>query len=224
MKSKVLPNYKNFFKYVFACLSLLLFTFCQNVTDEIILTKGELINKDSKVVSLMIAAVKSNTNKTFAKSDDDNQCTDFLYPMTFDVFPGDDNVSFEMTINSDQELIDFLTTLTTTYEYYVNWPLTLIDVDGNELNIYSLVELEGTLEVIVDACNADSEDDDDGDDNSDDNDDSEDGDDNGNDYDYCHDNNKKVYICHKGITICVSINAIWGHLAQHQEDYLGQCN
>jgi hypothetical protein len=75
--------------------------------------------------------------------------------------------------------------------------------------------------------------DDDSDDGSDDgtgdssDDDSDDGtgdssdDDNG--FKFCDKNSKKVYICHKGKTICVSVNAIWGHLQQHEEDFLGTC-
>ncbi|MCA0931773.1 hypothetical protein LCM02_04865 [Lutimonas saemankumensis] len=42
-------------------------------------------------------------------------------------------------------------------------------------------------------------------------------------YEYCDKNKKKVIICHKGKTICVSINALWGHLYHHSEDTLGSC-
>ena len=50
------------------------------------------------------------------------------------------------------------------------------------------------------------------------------GDGNGNDDDemeYCDDKEKKAYICHNGMTLCVSINAIDAHLAHG--DTLGQC-
>jgi hypothetical protein len=33
-----------------------------------------------------------------------------------------------------------------------------------------------------------------------------------------------VVICHKGITICISVNALWQHMNQHEEDYIGSCN
>ena len=42
------------------------------------------------------------------------------------------------------------------------------------------------------------------------------------DYEFCDDKEKKVYICHNGKTICVSINAIDAHLAHGDE--LGQCD
>ena len=42
-------------------------------------------------------------------------------------------------------------------------------------------------------------------------------------YKFCDKNSKKVYICHKGKTICVSVNAIWGHMEHHEEDLMGTC-
>jgi hypothetical protein len=52
-----------------------------------------------------------------------------------------------------------------------------------------------------------------GDDDSDDDDD---------EMEYCDDKQKKAYICHNGMTLCVSINAIDAHLAHG--DSLGQCD
>ena len=44
-----------------------------------------------------------------------------------------------------------------------------------------------------------------------------------NELEYCDSKQKKVYICHNGNTICVSINAIDSHLNNHEGDHLGQC-
>lgn len=157
---------------------------------------------------------------------------------------------------------------------FIYLPITLLDSDGYETEIKSLEELEGTLQMAVEACESfnndsdtgsdsnsedsstsdsdgsddgandgsgidsesdadDSSDDDSGDD-SDDNEvinsvgstfvesDQTDEDDNDKDYKFCDKNNKKVYICHKGKTICVSVNAIWAHTVQHG-DALGTC-
>ena len=46
-------------------------------------------------------------------------------------------------------------------------------------------------------------------------------------YEYCgngNNKNKKVTICHNGQTICISINAIWGHMTHHADDFFGSCN
>ena len=41
---------------------------------------------------------------------------------------------------------------------------------------------------------------------------------------YCGKKNKKVYICHNGETICVSVNEIWGHMQHDKDDHLGSCD
>ena len=72
---------------MFLFLPLLLFTFCQNLGEDLVFIEEAKVTKDSKIVSLMIEAGKNNADKTLAKSDDDDeQCTKFLYPMTFKVF------------------------------------------------------------------------------------------------------------------------------------------
>jgi len=48
--------------------------------------------------------------------------------------------------------------------------------------------------------------------------------DNSNSYEYCDKKDKKVYICHKGKTICISVNAIWKHMEHHKDDHLGSCD
>lgn len=206
---------KSVLRYVLLSLPLFLLTNCQDITGNVILMKETQLTKDSEVVSLMLKAVQSDTNQIFSKSDDndsdvdDDQCTNILYPINFDVFFGDDPNPTPVVINSDDELIEFLSTLTGNTGFYIYFPISLVDTDGNETIIYDLTEFEGTLQMLVDACQGSGDDNDNGNDE--------------NDYDYCQNNNKKVYICHKGHTICVSINAIWGHLAHHEEDYLGQC-
>jgi len=178
--------------------------------DVIIHTNGEYINVDDKVSQLIIEML--NKNLTFQKSNgsEASDCTAFVYPMTFFAFDGDVVTPVEITVNSDKELLTFFTTtLTPENPYFIHFPVNLVDSSGEITSLTSVEELEGTLELALAACSED-------DDNNDDNDSDE-------EYDYCHKNNKKVYICHKGNTICVSVNAIWGHLNQHEEDFLGKC-
>lgn len=72
------------------------------------------------------------------------------------------------------------------------------DLDSHGLS-YSIVNMTGDL------------DDSGGNDNSDDD-----------DYEYCNNNQSKIYICHEGNTICVNINAKDAHLAHG--DSLGKCD
>ena len=290
---------------------------CQNDLDDPVLNAEAKLTPDAKVLSLMKEAIISNSDYLMAESKEslskstdlatDDQCTHFLYPMTFEVYSGDNPNPTLWEINSDEELLEFIDTLVaaqTTYQYYIYFPITLLDTDGNETVLNDLTELEGTLSMAVEACagmsdgspdggtsgggtddgtnggtgggtdggsgsgsddstggstggssdggsddgsdddgsdddsSDDGSDDDDSDDDDSDDDDSDDDDSDDDDsdeedfeessegsngYQYCDKNGKKVLICHKGNTICISVNAIWGHMQHHEEDYFGNC-
>ena len=223
--------------------------------DEDIMSKREaLYNIDSNISKLMLQVIDNNNEITKSSGTSDVACTGFIYPITFYAYFGDDPTARKVEVNSDQELLEFFYTIGTTNQYYIFFPVILTDFEGEQTTIRSIEELEGTLQMALDACNEGG-----GDDNSDDDTGGSDGDDStggidgdnggddstgGTDGDNagdngtggtdggttgdetngaCHPNSKKVTICHKGINICVSVNAIWGHLNQHQEDYLGSC-
>jgi hypothetical protein len=271
MKKRDLPFKMGIFAYLLI-LPVFLLVNCQNDFDDAILSSEAKLTPDSKVLSLMKAAIISESDyaigenkESLAKSTDpadDDQCTYFQYPMTFDVYSGDNPTPVQWEINSDEELLAFIDTLmaTTNYEYYIYFPITLLDTEGNPTVLYSLTELEGTLSMAVEACagmEEDPVDANDGTDDGTDGDSDEDSDDGGSDsgtdggsdggsdggtddssgdeedeisqsndsgYQYCDKNNKKVIICHKGITICISVNALWHHMNHHEEDYEGSCN
>ena len=121
---------------------------------------------------------------------------------------------------------------------YIYFPSTLLDTDGYETVLNNLTELEGTLEMAVKACESMSNDSDivpaDGstggstggsdDGSTEDNFLTSNQSDDDNEFEICDKNGKKVSICHKGKTICISVNAIWQHLEQHEEDYKGTCD
>jgi hypothetical protein len=324
MKKKNLKIKPGIIKYLLV-LPLFLLSFCQSEFEGPADDSENKLTVDAKVLALMKSAIQSDSDQnltqnkgTLSKSaiaEDDGQCTYFLYPMTFEVFSGDDPNPVMKEINSDEELIAFIETFTfeneavastPNYEMYIYFPITLLDTDGYETVLNNLTELEGTLQMAVEACesfndssgggsdggsgggsddaadggsddgsdngstegsdggsndgsNGGSDDgsDDDSDDSSDDDseddsdDDSEDSSDDSSDddseddsdddseddnfeesnendddngYKFCDKNNKKVYICHKGKTICISVNAIWGHMQHHEEDFLGTCD
>ena len=238
MKLKNVEIKLGIFRYLLF-LPFLLFTFCESI--EVDFTPDAVLTKDSKVITLMMAAINSGSDINFTKSGNNDQCTEFLYPITFLLY---EEIPKPITINSDAELDDFINSLKATDNFTMYFPITLLDVDGEPTILSDLTALEGTLEMALDACTGNKDDNGDDDINTLDDNGSDDnntgdnsGNDNGDDYnntgddtgnddspwDFCHENNKKVYICHKGQTICVSINAIWGHTNQHEEDYLGQC-
>ncbi len=267
MKNKITKTRLSTFKFLLF-LPLLLLSFCDSNLDESILNSENSLTKDAKVLSLMKAAIQSNSDQNSTKNkrslskstatEETGQCTNFLYPMTFEVYSGDDPDAILWEINSDQELIAFidqftfedsfnsgdaLIASTPNYELYIFYPIILLDADGVETELRNLTELEGTLQMAVEACanlndessdgsdNDSNDESDDGNNNNDDDDDDDDDesdDDGGNNdldngYKYCDKKKKKVSICHKGKTICISVNAIWGHMQHHKDDYLGSC-
>ncbi len=341
-------------------LPIFLLTNCQNEFDEPVLSSQTDVNRDLEVLLLMKSAIVSDSdyaslNKESAfKSTDpasSDQCTQFQYPMTFEVYSGDNPNPELYEINSDEELVAFVDMLVASqnnFQYYIYFPITLLDTDGNKTVLNDLTELEGTLNMAVEACegmndgtsgggtesgtgtggtgtdggtsadggtgteggsgtdgsggstgsdggtgtdgsdggagttsadegstgttssdgsgestgsdngsestgsdggsdggtgtdnsgdgssggdssngdddSGDESDDDGYDDDGDDDDDFvevSESDDDG--YQYCDKKAKKVVICHKGVTICISVNAIWGHMQHHEEDYFGKC-
>ena len=174
MKKKTIQFKLSKFKYLLF-LPILLFSFCESNFEEISFGSENKLTKDAMVLSLMKSAVRSDLNKTSSKSAgtaEEDQCTHFLYPMTFEVYSGDDPTPQLMEITSDEELISFIDTLiasTTNYEFYIFFPITLLDTDGVETVLTDLNELEGTLQMAVDACASftdDSSEDNDEDDSS----------------------------------------------------------
>ena len=173
-------------------LPFLLFFSCQESIEENSLDATAVINKDSKIVSLMKSTVKSG--------DDDDQCAEFKYPFALYVYYTGSRSIETRVIDSDESLFSFFDEMTSTDQLNFDFPFELIGADKEVTMIGNLTELEETLQIVVDACRGEVE------------------------YDFCDDKNKKVYICHKGQTLCISINAIWGHLNNHEDDYVGKCD
>lgn len=174
----------------FLALSLLLLTFCQEKGEEVIDANEKLMfTKYSEISTLM---------KTAVAADDDQQCIHYQYPIVFYAQLTSSSSIEVITINSDDELLNFFDQLASSDQVRLDFPIHLIGTDSEVTEINTLDQLKDTLQVVVDACAGSSN------------------------YEYCHSNNKKVYICHNGNTICVSINAINAHL--DHGDVLGQCN
>ncbi len=176
-------------------LPFLFFTFCQEGIEEIADSPDEVITVESNIVTLMKAAVAT-------KSDDDNnnndeQCVEFKYPIAFYAYYTNSRTIDTRVINSDEQLFSFFDELINTDQIMIDFPMEIIGEDGG-IEIGDMDELVATLEIAVDACRGND------------------------DYDYCDDKNKKVYICHNGHTICVSVNAIKAHL--DHGDVLGKCD
>ncbi|MDJ0644932.1 MAG: hypothetical protein QNJ57_03010 [Flavobacteriaceae bacterium] len=188
MEAKITRAKTLLFK-VFLVLSIFLFTFCQEHGEEIVDTDDELMfTKYSEITTLM---------KTAVGVDNGEQCIYYQYPITFYAQFNTISSIEAVAIDSDDELFDFFDELSSSDQVRIDFPINLLDVDGEVTEVNTLEQFKETLQVVIDACSGNGE------------------------YDYCHENNKKVYICHNGNTLCVSINAINAHL--EHGDTLGEC-
>ena len=158
---------------------------------------SDIVNPTSEVTFTKFSEI-STLLKMAVEPADDDQCVKYQYPITFFAQLSSSEPIVSISINSDEELFDFFDQLSSSDEIRIDLPMTLIGEDDVETQVSTLDELEEILEVIVDACSGDQS------------------------YEYCHPNNKKVYICHNGNTLCVSVNAINAHL--EHGDTLGQCD
>jgi len=179
-------------------LPFLFFTFCQEGSEEFAENPEEVITVESNIVTLMKAAVATKSDDD--DNDNDEQCVEFKYPIAFYAYYANSRSIETRVIYSDEQLFDFFDELEATDQLMIDFPIELIGADEPPTitNVGSLEELEAILTIAVEACRGND------------------------DYDYCDDNNKKVYICHNGHTICVSVNAIKAHL--DHGDVLGECD
>ena len=197
-------------------LPFLVLTSCQEEIKINALDTPAAFSKDSKIVSLIESALNrpvtsiaksddddNDNNDDDDDDDDDTQCVQFVYPIAFFAIFSNSQSIETIVINNDNDLFAFFDNLTSGNQIRIDFPLSLIGTNGQETTVNSLAELESVLQVAVDACRDDDGNDDD-------------------DYEYCNDDETKVYICHNGNTICVSINAIQAHLDHGDE--LGQCD
>ncbi|QCX38833.1 hypothetical protein FF125_10450 [Aureibaculum algae] len=207
---------------------LLMFINCDN-SEEMNQSDKNMVQGDANVLRLMVAAVSGGSDATITKSSttyttSDSQCTMFQYPISFLLNVEDPQ---EKVINSDEELTTFINSLTSLNYVGFYFPITLTDYEGNKTQLDNLDDLEGTLELAVEVCsgaddNSDSDSDNSSDTDTDVNQDDNDGSDNG--YTWCDKNQKKVSVCHNGNNICISVNALYQHLSQHSDCYLGPCD
>ncbi|GAA3653968.1 hypothetical protein GCM10022397_43130 [Flavivirga jejuensis] len=103
------------------------------------------------------------------EQDDDIECLDFKYPISASVFNTENELIDVITVSSDNNLYNLVDNLSVTDFVTINFPITVILLDGTELNVNNLVELE----TIIETYNNDCDEDDDYDYNDDDCDDCE---------------------------------------------------
>ncbi len=91
--------------------------------------------------------------------DDDIECIDFVYPITFDTFNIQNVKTTDITVNSDKQLRRFFKNLKKTDLVSINYPILLKTFDNEEIVVNSNEELAATIEAYKELCDEDDDND-----------------------------------------------------------------
>lgn len=93
------------------------------------------------------------------EDDDDIECIDFQYPITFSTYSTNFQIIDVITINSDRELYRFMHSLEAGVLVSLNFPVTMIYKDGTTIDVNSNLELARVISEARDACDEDDDND-----------------------------------------------------------------
>ena len=91
------------------------------------------------------------------ESDDDIECIDFQYPFSASIFNTNNELIDAITITNDNELYDFLEDIDSSTIVTIDFPITMILFDGEQVTINNLIELEIAIENAKDDCDEDDD-------------------------------------------------------------------
>lgn len=91
--------------------------------------------------------------------DDDIECIDFQYPITFSLYDSNFQVIETVTINSDQELYFFIEELEGGVLASINFPINMILANGEVIEVNDNTELEAAIAEAEDDCDEDDDND-----------------------------------------------------------------
>ncbi|MBT8209094.1 MAG: hypothetical protein KJP14_01045 [Eudoraea sp.] len=110
------------------------------------------INNVEELIELAEACVEGG-------DDDDIECIDFVYPVTFYTFDINEVQTGSVTVNNDEELRRFLEGLDEDDLISIDFPVTLELYDGTKITVENNAELAITIENARKACDEDDDDD-----------------------------------------------------------------
>jgi hypothetical protein len=93
------------------------------------------------------------------EDDDDIECIDFKYPISYSIFNTSDNRFDTVVINSDREMFQFIEELDSNDVVSLDFPITLLYSDGSEIEINSMIALEDALFAGAQFCDEDDDND-----------------------------------------------------------------
>ncbi len=91
--------------------------------------------------------------------DEDIECVDFQYPLTFSVYNSNNQLSDVLAINNDQELFDFFDTREKDDLVAFKFPIIIILSGGEEITMNNNDQLRAFIENAIDDCDEDDDND-----------------------------------------------------------------
>jgi hypothetical protein len=91
--------------------------------------------------------------------DDDIECVDFQYPLTFSVYDSNNQLSNTKTINSDNEIYEFFHNLKKGDLISFKFPFKVVLYNGEEITISDNNQLEDAIENAIGDCDEDDDND-----------------------------------------------------------------
>lgn len=89
--------------------------------------------------------------------DDDIECLDFNYPITAFSYNSNNEIIDNITISSDSDLYTFIKDLNQFDLVTINFPITISLLDGTEIIVNNLTELENIIKDYEDYCDEDDD-------------------------------------------------------------------
>jgi hypothetical protein len=96
--------------------------------------------------------------------DDDIECIDFVYPITFSIFDSASELTDTISVENDEQFYLFLEDMSESDIVQVNFPITVLLSDGTEETINNIDELTVAIDSAKNTCNEDDNNDYDDDD------------------------------------------------------------
>ncbi len=94
------------------------------------------------------------------ETDDDIECVDFKYPISFSVYDRNFQVIDVVSIESDRQLHRFIErVIDAEVLASLNFPVTMVLADGTQIVVHNNLELEQTIEEAKDTCDEDDDND-----------------------------------------------------------------
>ena len=115
----------------------------------------EIVIENRDALELLIEECRGDNEE-----DDDIECIDFHYPISFSVFNTDFQIINVVTIENDRQLYNFIKRVKNAEVIAsLNFPITLEYADGTTVEVINNQELASTIKEAKDACDEDDDND-----------------------------------------------------------------